>query len=149
MYRKVTIHSGLMEKCKQCTPDMKEDRRELKLRRFSTNVPAEIAVRRQVSAEIEEEDVPREHRYILLQKYGVIDPVIDRRVQKPSWMEKSVWNQKINQWFVNTKGLAQASQRPRNKPYQKPNLMQSGSRPQGTKIPSRNYGPTNRATRPY
>lgn len=78
------------------------------------NVPVEVSVRRQVSEEIGEDEPLKDEKFILLQKFGVTAPRIDRLVTKPNWMGVSEWKRKQNEWLKATKGLVNPSQRSRN-----------------------------------
>jgi hypothetical protein len=65
----------------------------------------DIAMRKQVALELGEEETTKDQRYVLLQKYGVVSPKIDRLVTKPSWMGEVEWKRKMNEWYKATKGL--------------------------------------------
>lgn len=74
-------------------------------------IPAEVSVRRQVAEEIGDAEPTRDQKYILLQKYGAVVTVVDRRVTKPNWMSISTWKRKLNEWFAITKGVVKPQQR--------------------------------------
>jgi hypothetical protein len=58
-----------------------------------------------MAEEIGEDELSKDFRFGLMQKYGIIAPRIDRRVTKPNWMEEATWK-KLKQEFHNaTKGL--------------------------------------------
>jgi len=42
---------------------------------------------------------------MLLQKYGVTAPRIDRQVTRPKWMGVAEWKRKMNDWYKSTKGM--------------------------------------------
>lgn len=89
---------------------------ELKRKKKRGAMTLEVNVKRQLSAEIGEDELPQGEKFILLQKYGVAAPRIDRLVTKPTWMEERLWRQKNNDWMRATKGLVPARQQPR-KPF--------------------------------
>lgn len=79
----------------------------------------ERVVRRQVIEEIgDDEDISKDKRVALLQKYGVMAPRIDRRVTKPSWMESRVWKIKLSEWFQMTRNLVPNHQQRKSNPEQ-------------------------------
>jgi hypothetical protein len=82
--------------------------RVVRKKRFVTSkhLPLDIAVRREVAEEIGEAEPTRDQKYILLQKYGVVAPRIDRLVTKPRWMGEGEWKRKQNNWFKITQGSA-------------------------------------------
>lgn len=86
---------------------------ELKRKKKRGAMTLEVNVKRQLSAEIGEDELPQAEKFILLQKYGVAAPRIDRLVTKPVWMEERLWRQKNNDWMRATKGLVPARQQPR------------------------------------
>lgn len=78
-------------------------------------VSLDIALRRQVAAELgEDEPTDKNERYVLLQKYGVVTPKIDRLVTKPNWMGVTEWKRKQNEWYKATKGLVSPQQQRRS-----------------------------------
>lgn len=89
---------------------------ELKRKKKRGAMTLEVNVKRQLSAEIGEDELPQGEKFILLQKYGVAAPRIDRLVTKPTWMEERLWRQKNNDWMRATKGLVPARQQPRTSP---------------------------------
>jgi hypothetical protein len=75
----------------------------------------DIALRRQVAADLgEDEPTNKNEKYILLQKYGIVSPKIDRGVTKPSWMSIQEWKRKSNDWYQATKGMTVPQQQKRN-----------------------------------
>ena len=143
------IHAGLWTSCKNCNPDWKPKRRERKEKRASTIVTADIAIRRQIAAELGDEEPRSDEKFQLLQKYGVAAARIDRLATKPSWMEETVWQGKKTQWFQLTKGLVPSTQQKRfvKTEYHQIHFKRT-FHPQGTKVSPRNSGPTRTATRP-
>lgn len=120
-------------------PSPRKQKRVTKKKFYSTkNVPQEVAVRRQVAEEIGDAEPTRDEKFILLQKYGVAAPRIDRLVTKPKWMGETTWKRKMNEWSKMTHGLVKGFQ-PKRKPqpslpqkhvqYQKPVPGLKGSRP--------------------
>lgn len=107
------IHAGLWVACVTCNPEFKPKREKFVRKEKRTgSMTAEVAVKRQLAAEIGEDEIQSDKKFVLLQKYGVAAPRIDRQVQKPTWMEVKEWRQKQNDWFRATKGLATAKQQP-------------------------------------
>jgi hypothetical protein len=101
------LHNGKMADCKVCTPDQKPKRRgqgfEPRIARKVRGLEGNL--RRQMAEEIGEDELSKDHRFQIMQHYGLIAPRIDRRITKPNWMEAKVWKE-IKQWFHNaTKGL--------------------------------------------
>ncbi len=81
----------------------------------SQNVPVEVAIRRQVAAEIGEDEPTKDQKFILLQKYGATAPRIDRLATKPNWMGVPTWKRLQNDWFKMTKGLVKPQQMSRGR----------------------------------
>ena len=93
------IHAGLWPDCKNCNSDWKPKKRDRKTTvRFSGEMSVDIAVRRQVAAELGDVEPSKEHKYALLQKYGAVAARIDRKVTKPMWNEEgaNVWNNRVS-----------------------------------------------------
>lgn len=104
--------------------------RVVRKKRFVTSkhLPLDIAVRREVAEEIGEAEPTRDQKYILLQKYGVVAPRIDRLVTKPRWMGADEWKRKQNNWFKITHGSAVKYQQKSGRPAgAKTNAPQSKS----------------------
>src|ERR1700675_3126507 len=96
-------------------PPIKKVRKPRTKKHHTTkNVPVEVSIRRQVSEDIGDDEPTKDQKYVLLQKYGVVAPKIDRLATKPNWMGVSEWKRKQNDWFRATKGMVSPSQRPRN-----------------------------------
>jgi hypothetical protein len=96
-------------------PPIKKVRKPRAKKHHTTkNVPVEVSIRRQVSEDIGDDEPTKDEKYVLLQKYGVVAPKIDRLVTKPTWMGVSEWNHKQNEWFRATKGLVNPAQRSKN-----------------------------------
>lgn len=113
---KVKLHSGLQSDCRVCTeaPVKKKWRDKKITKRESSIVTGDIATRRQLAAEIGEEEPDKDERFILLQKYGIAVARIDRGVTKPSWMSEETWKRKQSEWFRATKGLVAPQQQKRS-----------------------------------
>ena len=116
-----------IEKLLEGMPQPKKTKRVVRKKHFNTkNVPLDIAVKRLVAEEIGDVEPTRDEKFVLLQKYGVVAPRIDRQVTRPLWMGESEWKRKQNNWFKMTQGLTRRYQSPRqrpnsqSKPYQKP-----------------------------
>lgn len=109
------VHAGLWMDCKNCNTDWKpkkRDRREKRTPVFTVDISVENSVRRQVAAELGDVEPSKEHKYAMLQKYGVVAAKIDRVINKPIWNEEgaNVWNNRTFQWGKLTKGLVPAQQ---------------------------------------
>src|SRR5208282_3460813 len=70
----------------------------------------DIALRRQVAADLGEDEPTKDQRYVLLQKFGVVSPKIDRLATKPNWMSIAEWKRKQNEFYKATKGLVAPQQ---------------------------------------
>lgn len=100
-------------------PSPRKQKRIAKKKFFSTkHVPLEVGVRRQVAEEIGDAEPTRDEKFILLQKYGVAAPRIDRLVTKPKWMGESTWKRKLNEWSKMTHGLVKGFQPKKRFPQQ-------------------------------
>lgn len=140
-----------------------------KRRKTRVKMTLDLYVRRQVSAELGDDEPTKDERFILLQKFGVTAPRIDRQMTKPSWMGEAEWKRKLNDWYKSTKGLVPQTQprrtfrpqqssaagQPSVRSYQTSRYDSTRSprsnqqaRPQGTSRFPRNSGPTKTATRP-
>jgi hypothetical protein len=95
-------------------PPIKKVRKTKKKHHTTNNVPVEVSIRRQLSAELGDDEPSKDEKFSLLQKYGVTAPRIDRLVTKPNWMGVAEWKRKQNDWFKATKGLVNPTQRPRS-----------------------------------
>ena len=107
MFQRTRVHNDLMAQCLTCTPDYKKkrDRRDFDKPKREKATTVEGVLRRQMAEEIGEDELSKDFRFGLMQKYGIIAPRIDRRVTKPNWMEEATWK-KLKQEFHNaTKGL--------------------------------------------
>jgi hypothetical protein len=111
MYQKTKMHGGLMAVCKVCSPDYKKKKRrgvdEPKRERVTT---LEGYLKRVIAEEIGEEELTKDFRFQVMQKYGYIAPRIDRRVTKPSWMEISKWKTLKQEFHKMTTGVVPARQ---------------------------------------
>ena len=107
--------------------DLAPKKREKRTKKFHSTKGAtlDIALRRQVAAELGEEEPTKDQRYILLQKFGVISPKIDRLMTRPSWMSVAEFKRKSNEWYQATRGMVQPQQQkrrpiwPKNEPRQR------------------------------
>ena len=70
----------------------------------------ELAVRKQMAEEIGDDELTKDQRFSVLQKFGLAAPRIDRNVTKPTWMSRTLWAQKLKEWYTITKGLAPQQQ---------------------------------------
>ena len=116
MFQRTKLHGGLMADCAVCTPDRKKKRRDREdrpTRERATTLDGYL--RRQMSEEIGEDELSKDFRFQLMQKYGTIAPRIDRRVTKPSWMEESRWKVLKQEFHNLTKGVVPARQFPQDK----------------------------------
>ena len=107
MYQTKRLHKGKMADCKVCTPIQKSKRRE---RNFEPRVARKVRgiegnIRRQMAEEIGEDELSKDFKFGLLQKYGLIAARIDRKITKPLWMEESTWISKKKQFHDATKGM--------------------------------------------
>ena len=118
-------------------PPIKKVRKPRTKKHHTTkNVPVEVSIRRQLSEELGDDEPTKEQKYVLLQKYGVTAPRIDRLVTKPNFMGVEEWKRKKNNWFEITKGMVSASQRPRTfRPSQ--NLPQQPLTPRQPNLPQK------------
>jgi hypothetical protein len=112
MYQKQKLHAGLQQLCKVCTPNQKLKRRNYedrpKVERRATTLDG--VLRRQLAEEIGDVDLSKDQRFVMLQKLGMAQVRIDRKVTKPSWKDKKTWRTEQNEWFRATKGLVPAIQ---------------------------------------
>ena len=106
MFQRTKLHGGLMADCAVCTPDRKKKRRDREdkpTRERATTLDGYL--RRQMSEEIGEDELSKDFRFQVMQKYGMIAPRIDRRVTKPSWMSTAEWSRKRQEFHTQTVGL--------------------------------------------
>lgn len=114
------IHAGLWTDCKNCNPDWKpkkRDRKDRGVKYMGGEVSVELSVRRQVSAELGDEEPNKDAKFALLQKYGAAAARIDRNVTKPTWQEESVWRAQKGQYDKAVKGLVPREQVKMNRPF--------------------------------
>jgi hypothetical protein len=158
------IHQGLWETCRVCNPASEsKEKRKWRKPKVTKSATAEIYVRRQVAAELGEDEPTKDEKFALLQKYGVTAPRIDRRVTKPAWKSEVEWKRQLNEFYKATKGLVpqtrttgsysttHSQQAPRSSTpiarpsrYTNPNPWKRDreNRRQDTKGSFRSYGPT-------
>ena len=113
------IHAGLWTDCKNCNPDWKpkkRDRKDVKPKYTSGQVSVDIAIRRQVAADLGDEEPNKDEKFALLQKYGAAAPRIDRNVTMPTWQEEGVWKSMKGQFDKTVKGLVPREQERRTYP---------------------------------
>lgn len=173
MNTKAVLHKGDLATCVVCNPELK-DKQEKRRRKQRTEVTADLYVRRQVAAEIGEDEPTKEERSALLQKYGVTAPRIDRQITRPKWMGVVEWKRMMHDWYKATKGLVTplprkpfvrrdanvtTSTHPKTKPWRE--IRDKKGRPannhprnqdrfnphRDTRTRPRNYGQTNMETR--
>lgn len=136
-------------------PPIKKPRKPRAKKHHTTkNVPVEVSIRRQLSEELGDDEPTKEQKFVLLQKYGVTAPRIDRLATKPSFMGAAEWKSKQNIWFKATKGLVSSSQRPRSnyRPTsnsQQPHLPQKHVQYQHPLIPPRNFATKPLVVKPW
>ena len=146
MYSKTKLHNGLMADCAVCTPDRKKKRRDRDdrpKRERATNI--EGYLKRQMAEEIGEDELSKDFRFQLMQKYGTIAPRIDRRVTRPSWMEESRWKTLKQEFHNLTKGLVpsqQFSPKPTNRSASTSNSLRNP-------LQSQRLLPQHRTARPW
>lgn len=65
----------------------------------------DTAVRQQLRDEIGDEEITQDRKFILLQKYGIAKPVLDKQLDNPGWVpEKSeeggdTWKRRKQNWL--------------------------------------------------
>ena len=80
------IHKGLWATCRVCNPaSVNTEKRKWRKAKVTGSTTADVYIRRQVAAELGEDEPTKEEKFSLLQKYGVTPPRFDRRVTKPHW----------------------------------------------------------------
>lgn len=136
------IHKGLMVECSLCSPDSTESRKKSRVRKPKSPATLDIATRRQVALELGEDEPTKDQKYVLLQKFGVVSPKIDRLVTKPSWMSVTEFKRKQNEWYKNTRGMVQPQQQRRAR------WKKDEPRQRDTNKYPRNYGQTRMENRP-
>lgn len=110
MNQTAVLHKGLLLDCKVCNPPTEtQEKRERRKRRGPVSL--DMVIRRQVAADLGEDEPQKDERFQLLQKYGVAAPRIDRLVIKPNWMGVVEWKRKQNEWYKATKGMVAPQQR--------------------------------------
>ena len=108
---KVRVRKGKWADSPQ-NPDRKQPRkmRDDRPKRERKVTDLTGVLRRQIAEEVGESELTKDQRFALLQKYGTVAPIIDRKVTKPSWMGEKQWNQMQNEWYKATKGLVPQAQ---------------------------------------
>ena len=142
MFQRTKLHNGLMADCAVCTPERKKKRRDREgkpKRERATNL--EGYLRRQMAEETGEDELSKDERFQLMQKYGTIAPRIDRRITKPNWMEESRWRILKQEFHSLTKGLVPSQQFKPTRPSVGP------SRPRSSQVRPSNKRPTGNQTR--
>jgi hypothetical protein len=92
-------HKGLLAECPICSGYQPER----KFKRKRTGI-ADTSARRQANLELGE-DPTRIQKDAVFMKFGLIDPIIDRNVKKPSWKSEVVWKNELKQFHNMTAGL--------------------------------------------
>src|SRR5580658_3197329 len=92
-------HKGLLAECPICSGFQSE--RKFKRKRAGV---ADTSARRQANLELGE-DPTRIQEDAVFMKFGLIDPIIDRNVKKPSWKSEVVWQRELKQWQKDTAGM--------------------------------------------
>lgn len=72
-------------------------------------------VRQQMVAEIGEDELTSDQRYMLVQKYGLVIPRINFRnlgIKKPSWMNPLEWGIRRTAWKTLIKSIFRHQSRP-------------------------------------
>lgn len=101
------LHKGNLADCVVCNPELKTEKKE---KRVKIEKPADHYLRRQIAEELGDDEVPREDRLQLQEKYGMTAPRIDRRIKRPNWMGVKEWKERVQNWFNMTKGLVPPQQ---------------------------------------
>ena len=107
------IHAGLWVDCKNCNSDWKPKKRDRKdriVRYMGGEVSVDVSIRRQVAAELGDEEPNKDTKYALLQKYGAAAARIDRNVTKPAWQEEQTWKVMKGQFDKTVRGLVPPQQ---------------------------------------
>ena len=100
------IHKGLWATCRVCNPaSVNTEKRKWRKAKVTGSTTADVYIRRQVAAELGEDEPTKEEKFSLLQKYGVTPPRIDRRVTKPHWKSETEWKRQLAEFYKATKGL--------------------------------------------
>jgi len=114
VYQKIKVKAGKWADSLQ-NPDrvVKKKRFAFAKPKFEKVTSPENTARRHMMAEIGEDELSKDFRFQLMQKYGVITARIDRKVTKPNWMEVSRWKELKQEFHQATKGLVPQQSRPR------------------------------------
>jgi len=136
MNQGAVLHKGLLTECKVCNSTTETQEKRTRKARSKTGVSLDVVIRRQVAADLGEDEPQKDERFQLLQKYGVATPRIDRLMTKPNWMGVAEWKRKLNDWYKLTKGMIQPQQQRRDydkgtRFNQSTNRTTSGHRPSG------------------
>ena len=156
------IHKGLWATCRVCNPaSVNTEKRKWRKAKVTGSTTADVYVRRQVAAELGEDEPTKEEKFSLLQKYGVTPPRIDRRVTKPHWKSETEWKRQLAEFYKATKGLVpQTSMNAarRSSTLNRPQNLPAGTvqvypkkfrdRPQDTRTYQKNYGQGRMENRP-
>lgn len=117
MRLKTVLHAGLFENCFVCNPAAKRVKeKKTIIRREAGSTVLDTNVRRQIGAEIADDEPTKDEKFQMLQKYGVAAPRIDRQVSKPTWMSEATWKRKMNEFYQATKGMVAPQQQKRSFP---------------------------------
>lgn len=147
------VHAGLWTDCKNCNADWKpkkRDRKDVKPKYTSGEVSVDIAIRRQIAAELGEEEPNKDVKFALLQKYGAAAARIDRGVTKPAWQEENIWNQQKAQYDNVVRGLVPREVRPASTAKgSRPWSEIRHKNPQAQARHEQKYGSLNKSLRSY
>jgi hypothetical protein len=88
-------------------------------------------IRRQMAEEIGEDELSKDFRFGLLQKYGLIAARIDRKINKPLWKSESEWKRQRQEFHTLTLGLMpprqQGIRNASNTRFNKPTIRKTNS----------------------
>jgi hypothetical protein len=101
------LHKGLWAECKTCNPPKEDEKKEFREKREKREMTPDLFARRLVNQEIGDDEATFFQRSMLLQKYGVSAPRIDKRVNRPFWITDQTWKAKLPIYFreLNRTGL--------------------------------------------
>ena len=118
------VHAGTMATCKVCTPEQKPKRRKEAKAKFQATTGQDIisALKKQLNDEVGDAELTQPQQFALLQKFGAVAVRVERKMEKPEWLEEATWKSRINQWIEITKGTITATQF--RKPYQPKQRLQ-------------------------
>jgi hypothetical protein len=112
--QKAVLHKGLQAKCPVCRPDAEKRERRFRTVKRTGQVTTEVAVRRQVDAELGE-DAPPLAVGMMRQKYGTTPARIDKKILLPKWKLKWL----ADKMSVNSTGTVEAAWQKKQIEWQK------------------------------